>query len=233
MKRLNENTNLPYRLGDKPTAKDLPKRKGRLFHKYDLRPERIDTDGFFYEDWVPPSRLKAHRLKAKKVLGAARDLFYKGEGIFELNPKTNQKWKRGERCPKRGYFWLYRKQVKKDGFIGMSFIKTRTDYEIRRMREIWRLKKARSAKVGVSYSLSFDHVVEIFPKDYKCPMLGTKMHWSDHSRDPKSPSLDRIEPKLGYIDGNVAWLSNRANTIKNNGTYHEIKSLYHWIRKLV
>ncbi len=66
----------------------------------------------------------------------------------------------------------------------MSFIKTHKDYESRRMREIWRLKKERSAKIGVAYSLSFDHVVEISPKDYKSQMLGTEMHWSDHSRAP-------------------------------------------------
>ena len=233
MKRLNKNTNLLYRSGDKPTAEDLPKQKGRFFLKYDLRPERIDTEGFFYENWVSPSRLKADKHRSKKVLGAARDLFYRGEGTYELNPKTKEKWKRGERCPKRGYFWTYRKQVKKDGFIGMSFLKTRSDYERRRIREIWRLKKARSAKIGVPYKLSFGHVVDIFPKDSRCPVLGTKIYWSDHSRDPQSPSLDRIEPELGYIDGNVAWLSNRANTIKNNGTYHEVKSLYHWIRELI
>ena len=35
------------------------------------------------------------------------------------------------------------------------------------------------------------------------------------------PSLDRIVPKKGYVEGNIAWISNRANVIKNDGTAEE------------
>ena len=117
MKRLNKNTNLLYRSGDKPTAEDLPKQKGRFFLKYDLRPERIDTEGFFYENWVSPSRLKADKHRSKKVLGAARDLFYRGEGTYELNPKTKEKWK------KQTIFFIYCMHLKTRFVIGLALKK--------------------------------------------------------------------------------------------------------------
>ena len=33
-----------------------------------------------------------------------------------------------------------------------------------------------------------------------------------------SPSIDKIDPTLGYVKGNVQWLTKRMNLIKNNLT---------------
>jgi hypothetical protein len=46
---------------------------------------------------------------------------------------------------------------------------------------------------------------------------------------PDSPTLDRILPELGYIKGNVAFLSYRANRIKDNGTMQEHYDIADWI----
>ena len=35
---------------------------------------------------------------------------------------------------------------------------------------------------------------------------------------PMSPSLDRQIPKLGYVQGNVAVISHKANSLKNDCT---------------
>jgi len=40
-----------------------------------------------------------------------------------------------------------------------------------------------------------------------------------------SASLDRIIPELGYIKGNIIWVSFKANMIKNNLTLNEMKLL--------
>ncbi len=45
-----------------------------------------------------------------------------------------------------------------------------------------------------------------------------------------SPSLDRIDPKLGYVPGNVQVISNRANVLKNDGTLQEFEQLIEWIK---
>lgn len=41
--------------------------------------------------------------------------------------------------------------------------------------------------------------------------------------------LDRFDPKKGYIKGNVAWVSGRANRIKYDATLEELKSLVSWM----
>ena len=42
------------------------------------------------------------------------------------------------------------------------------------------------------------------------------MEWLGNSAN--SPSLDRIIPDLGYVEGNVAFISGAANTLKLNRT---------------
>jgi len=41
----------------------------------------------------------------------------------------------------------------------------------------------------------------------------------------ESPSLDRIDNNKGYVAGNVRIISDRANRLKGNATYKEIKAL--------
>lgn len=40
-----------------------------------------------------------------------------------------------------------------------------------------------------------------------------------------SPSLDRRDPSLGYVKGNVGVISDRANLLKSNMTLEELKKL--------
>ena len=85
--------------------------------------------------------------------------------------------------------------------------------------------------IEVTYDLDIDYVVDIFPKDCRCPILKIKMIWTKNSRNPNSPSLDRIDPQKGCKKGNVAWISNRANTIKNDATFEEVELIYNWYKE--
>jgi len=51
-----------------------------------------------------------------------------------------------------------------------------------------------------------------------CPVLKVELDWGMNGRQPNSPSLDRVNPKLGYIPGNVMILSMLANAMKQNAT---------------
>lgn len=53
-----------------------------------------------------------------------------------------------------------------------------------------------------------------------CPLLGHPFAEAN-SGTAFVPSLDRINPKLGYIKGNVWIVGRRANMIKNDGTAEE------------
>jgi hypothetical protein len=59
-----------------------------------------------------------------------------------------------------------------------------------------------------------------------CPLLGIKLERSaDGHGGPSSPSLDKINPALGYVPGNVWVISNRANTLKSDATLRELQTL--------
>ena len=46
-----------------------------------------------------------------------------------------------------------------------------------------------------------------------------------------SPSLDKIIPSKGYVEGNVAWISFKANAIKNDANSEEILKVSKWLKK--
>ena len=74
--------------------------------------------------------------------------------------------------------------------------------------------------------LEFDLTLETLPPiPSECPVLGTLLFKAFHSDPKNKPSLDRIDPKLGYIPGNVRWISWRANNLRSNGTAKEFAAL--------
>lgn len=54
-----------------------------------------------------------------------------------------------------------------------------------------------------------------------CPILGIPIFSSKKKMTDNSPSLDRMNPNLGYTKGNIQVISQRANRIKNDGTADE------------
>lgn len=79
-----------------------------------------------------------------------------------------------------------------------------------------------------------DHLINIFPEDSMCPVLNIRMEfgggWSSARRN--SPSLDRIDPSLGYTLSNVRWISNRANILKSDASLEEITAIYKDLKTL-
>jgi len=86
--------------------------------------------------------------------------------------------------------------------------------------------KSKTKKYNLPESdIDLEYLQSIYPKDNKCPLLGVEMIKGIGHLLQSSPSLDRIIPELGYIKGNVMFISHRANTIKNNLTLDEMKLL--------
>jgi len=46
-----------------------------------------------------------------------------------------------------------------------------------------------------------------------------------------SPSLDKIIPSLGYVVGNVQWLSKKANGMKQDASFQELEKFAKWVLK--
>lgn len=66
-----------------------------------------------------------------------------------------------------------------------------------------------------------------------CPVLGIKIALGgDGKGSHHSAHLDRLNPSLGYVEGNVTWVSGRANRIKYDATLDELKLLVAWIESV-
>ena len=80
--------------------------------------------------------------------------------------------------------------------------------------------KSRAKKAGIPFNIGISDIV--IPD--VCPILGIKLVLTNQGKGyhTNSPSLDRINPTLGYIKGNVRVISARANLLKNDATSHEI-----------
>jgi hypothetical protein len=81
--------------------------------------------------------------------------------------------------------------------------------------------KSRCTKDRISFNLTVEYLVSIYPKDGKCPLFGTPLIIGDKTR-VNNPSVDRIIPSKGYIEGNVRIISNEANRLKSNATLKEL-----------
>jgi Homeodomain-like domain len=77
----------------------------------------------------------------------------------------------------------------------------------------------RSRTFGLPFDLTIEYVKQIWPSDNLCPVLGIILESPHKGRGkitPNSPTLDRIRPSAGYVQGNVAVLSYKANTMKQD-----------------
>ena len=94
-----------------------------------------------------------------------------------------------------------------------SYVRADEFYQI--IREKFRRKKASNYKH--EWNIEFNDLS--FPTH--CPILGIELNYSASYRSDDSPSFDRIDSSKGYVKGNVAIMSWRANRIKNDGTAEE------------
>ena len=65
----------------------------------------------------------------------------------------------------------------------------------------------------------------------KCPLLGIDIIPKAKDRT-HSPSLDRLDSTKGYTPDNIWVVSSRANTLKNDATLTELKTLVENLEKL-
>ena len=87
--------------------------------------------------------------------------------------------------------------------------------------------RARAKRLRVEFTITCADIT--IPR--RCPVLGLSL--SKQSRGSSlwgnAPSLDRTDNRKGYIPGNVAVISRRANVIKNDGTADEHRHIARWM----
>ena len=82
--------------------------------------------------------------------------------------------------------------------------------------------RRRAKKKGLKCSITLDDIT--VPS--VCPLLGIKIHLGgDGIYNMNSPSLDRIDNAKGYVKGNVAVISLKANKLKSDLSLEELRTL--------
>lgn len=163
-----------------------------------------------------------------------------------LNPNTGEIFKRGEAREDGKVFWQYiKKRIDKEGFFNETWVSLETfknhgnNQKIARtaqlktkrghlMHTLGRIR-FRARKSNIPFSIDIEHLESIATDT--CPIFGTTFDWGlDNKGSGKArPSLDKIVPELGYIKGNVAFISTWANIIKSDATEKELYAVADWL----
>lgn len=102
-------------------------------------------------------------------------------------------------------------------------------WEIRTAYSLYHGAKARCGKNNLDFNLTLEDI--IIPD--LCPVFGLPFNKksSDYFSNSMGPSIDRINPDIGYIKGNIVIVSCRANSIKNNATINELIQVAEFYKK--
>jgi len=92
-------------------------------------------------------------------------------------------------------------------------------------RMIYRVKQ-----FGLKCNLMKADIYEMVEQLTYCPILGIPFNWSYSGKTATfgSPSLDKIDPTLGYVKGNAQIISYRANRLKRDASLQELVQLRDW-----
>lgn len=94
------------------------------------------------------------------------------------------------------------------------------------------IKRAKAAAKWKGLAFNLRHCDLTIPE--RCPVLGMKLVWPRklvRRRPANLPSIDRVNPRRGYVRGNVRVISFRANLLKRNATLDELKALVRYVEE--
>ena len=92
--------------------------------------------------------------------------------------------------------------------------------------------RSRARRDNVPFDITYEYLEKIATDE--CPVFGTRFEWGISNlgkgqTKQNCPTLDRILPDKGYVKGNVAFISHKANRIKDNGTMQDHYAIADWI----
>ena len=84
-------------------------------------------------------------------------------------------------------------------------------------KRLFLLARRRAKRDKIPFDITIDYIESIWPKNNRCPVSGrTFKSGIDNKWD--LPTLDKVVRKKGYVKGNIAVISFRANQIKSDVT---------------
>lgn len=104
---------------------------------------------------------------------------------------------------------------------------SRDRYASDRRLSLFEGAKRRAKLEGLPFTITIDDIV--IPD--MCPVLGIPIVLGQPANSPNLPSLDKFDPALGYVPGNITVMSLRANSLKRDATTEEIRLVYQWMEQ--
>ena len=126
----------------------------------------------------------------------------------------------------------------RNNFSKKRFKRLRKTHPLLVRATAWRNRNSRNArKKGMKFNkkyLTRERLIQWQKETPNCPICDVVIDYSlkpkhKHKRIPNKPSLDRLDSRLGYIEGNVNIVCLRSNTIKGDSTSLEIKRVIDWM----
>jgi hypothetical protein len=96
--------------------------------------------------------------------------------------------------------------------------------------------KGRAKKKNITFKIDKEYLNSIYPKNNMCPVLNIPFQLGFLSKIKKNkdyaPSLDRIIPEKGYVEGNLVIVSFVVNRVKNNVSIETLEKILDFYKKI-
>lgn len=97
-------------------------------------------------------------------------------------------------------------------------------------RTLWKAKE-RAKRKELPFNLTTAYVLSIMADE--CPVFGEPfiLHGTKTGAD-MTPNIDRIDPAKGYVEGNIAVISAKANKIKSSYQSKDLYKVAQWLEQI-
>ena len=159
------------------------------------------------------------------------DLMYPQRHVFKSSGRTKQTEAERKEKARKLAAEKYRKAKEAKGELVRGCARQGTGNTYTPWYTMWAGSKSRAKKKDLPFDIDQKDVKDLVVGLTHCPVLGLELCWSNDKMLDNSPTLDKIIPELGYVKGNIAVISQRANRIKNDATVEELGKIWCWLRK--
>jgi hypothetical protein len=206
---------------------------GYTFSRFGKKKKDGSRTLVFIRDWEEflAKERKANKKSAKKIATVKASL------PKRVNPLTGEEFVFGDLNEEGTHFFdSYGGRNGKKGYRGEQWHPVSYKFNFF-IGQILTNAKRRAKKSGLPFNLTREYLINIWPSDGKCPVFGVDLVYlandgKKRTRQKATASLDKFYPEMGYVEGNVAWISIRANEIKTNASTKQVRSVANWMRRI-
>ena len=222
-----------------------------VFAAYQLKRKLPSDPQYFYENWHTPEEfgaIRANHIKRAANFTKENIKLVKTTGIKgqrRKNPITGKLFKYGDLSEDGSKVFssyndnlILKNGCSRELWYGLdAFEKNKESQLLYYQNNFFKIALARAKKrtkgKDVLFNITAAYLESIFPGDNRCPVFGVEFERGGEGDERNnSPSLDRIVPELGYVEGNVVWISNRANILKRDATWEELQRVAEWLKSV-